>query len=587
MIPMKRREELARSAKRPRGRLLPASLIALALCCFVAPASAQRFLPDERPGDQPQLLPPFEEPEALEPVPILPPYPLLEEKDRGQLSGVRPVEVREIEIEGNTVVASEVLRDIAKPYEGRALTFADLENLRDQLTLAYVKRGFATSGASLPDQTLHDGVLRVQIVEGRLGEIDVDVRGRFRPSYFRSRLAHANSGVLNVDTLQQQLQLFLQNPQITSLEANLEPSSTRGISQLKLVVEEAPFYDLAADFDNYRSPVIGSLGGTARTQLNNLIGVGDAVYARFTGSEGLRQAEVRFEAPFTVWDTQIGARSQYSFGRVVDSNFEALGLESEALSFAIELAQPLYRTPRTQIAAEFSAGWRRAQSFLFDGSIGLPTEYSDDGKSQVTVLRFGFDAYHRTRSQSLAFRTLFSWGIDALGATVNSGKIPDGRFVAWLGQFQWASRLPWFGIQTLLRADAQLSPDPLLPLEQFAIGGRYTVRGYRENLLVRDNGFAASFEVRVPVFERFDPAIRIELAPFADVGRSWNNSRASLIDPGGAEWIGSVGIGARVLLTRFGFAEIYWGHRLKKIRTLADSDAQDDGIHFRVSVYWP
>jgi len=173
-----------------------------------------------------------------------------------------------------------------------------------------------------------------------------------------------------------------------------------------------------------------------------------------------------------------------------------------------------------------------------------------------------------------------------------SGRLRPGswarpEFVAWLGQFQWAGRLPWFGIQTLLRGDAQLTPDPLLPLEQFAIGGRYTVRGYRENILVRDNGFSASFEVRVPIFERVEPAIRIELAPFADVGRSWNNKRARTLNQERPEWIGSVGIGVRLLLTRYGFGEFYWGHPLKKIRTLADYDLQDDGIHFRLSVTWP
>ena len=103
----------------------------------------------------------------------------------------------------------------------------------------------------------------------------------------------------------------------------------------------------------------------------------------------------------------------------------------------------------------------------------------------------------------------------------------------------------------------------------------------------RDNGFAASFEVRVPVFEWFDPAVRIELAPFADIGRSWNNKRSRTLNQTRPELIGSVGIGVRILLTRFGFGELYWGHPLKKVRTLAESDLQDDGIHFRLSVNWP
>lgn len=557
------------------------------LCSFAATAAAQRILPDERPGDQRQQLPPFAETPSSDTVPILPPYPVPDEKGTDEfLVGLR-VEVRKVMILGNTVIPSAILQEIARPYEGRRLSYADLQGLRDQLTLAYVDRGYATSGASLPEQKLSDGVLEVQIIEGKLEDVHVVVDGRFRPAYFQTRLAHLQEGVLNIQALQRQLQTFQQDPQIEAVQARLEPTSTRGLSQLNLVVKEPPFYYLGADFDSYRSPSIGSLGGTARAGFQNLAGVGDAVHARFTGSEGLRQAEVRLELPLTLWDTRFSARYQYSEGKVVDETFAALGIESESQSVTFELSQPLYRTLRLQIAAHVSADWRRAQSFLFDGGVGLPTAYAEDGRSGVSVLRFGTDAFYRTRTQSLALRSLVSWGVDVAGATVNARDVPDGRFVAWLGQLQWARRLPWLDAQLLTRFDVQLSSDPLLPLEQFAIGGRYTVRGYRENTLVRDNGLVASLELRVPVFERNDPAIRFELAPFVDIGRSWNENRADPLEGSAARTVASVGLGARVMLRDWGFGELYWGHRLKDIADLGESDLQDDGIHFRISVDWP
>jgi hypothetical protein len=40
----------------------------------------------------------------------------------------------------------------------------------------------------------------------------------------------------------------------------------------------------------------------------------------------------------------------------------------------------------------------------------------------------------------------------------------------------------------LLRADVQLSPDELVPLEQFGLGGIESVRGYRQDALLTDNG---------------------------------------------------------------------------------------------------
>lgn len=555
---------------------------------LASPVSAQRLLPDQRPGDQLPELPPFESPDS-ETKPILPPYPIPDEPGTRELeAGVR-VQIEKVRIVGNTVVPSEVLQKIAAGYEGRALSFSDLQALRDRLTLAYVERGYATSGATLPEQSIENGLLEVRIVEGRLTEIDVKTDGRFRPSYFEQRIAHGQSGVLNVNRLQKQLEILQSNPLIESLQAQLQPTDVRGESRLSVVVHQAPGYALGADFDNYRSPAIGALGGGVRGQFSNLLGVGDLYYGRFTGSEGLRQGEFRFELPVSVWDTIFGGRYLYTEGNVVDPEFASLGLSSESQAVGFELRQPLYRTLQTTLGASLLADWRRAQSFLFDGQMGLPTAYSDDGRSQLSVLRFGLDANYRSRSQSLAFRTLLSVGLHVLGATDNAGQVPDGRFVSWLGQVQWASRLPFWDAQWLARFDAQLTPDPLLPLEQFAIGGRFSVRGYRENTLVRDNGLSGSMEFRVPVYQKRRPAMRIELVPFVDVGRAWNNPReigGKLTNPSPRTLV-SVGLGTRVAIGTEIFGEFFWGRRLSSVDNPGSSDLQDDGIQFRLSWQWP
>ena len=84
------------------------------------------------------------------------------------------------------------------------------------------------------------------------------------------------------------------------------------------------------------------------------------------------------------------------------------------------------------------------------------------------------DWLRRTRDRVLAARSVFSFGLHALGATENDSK-PDGEFFAWLGQFQWAQRLDE-GDEIILRTDAQLTQDPLLPMEKFVVGGADTVR---------------------------------------------------------------------------------------------------------------
>ena len=146
--------------------------------------------------------------------------------------------------------------------------------------------------------------------------------------------------------------------------------------------------------------------------------------------------------------------------------------------------------------------------------------------------------------------------MDALGATKNEGDIPDGQFLAWLGQFQWARRLGWKDTQLIGRGDLQLSDSPLLGLEQFAVGGHGTVRGYRENQLVRDNGVVGSIEARVPIWKASDGRPILELVPFFDAAYSRNRKRPTI----GPRTLISAGLGSRLDLGHGIRFEIYWGH---------------------------
>ena len=123
-------------------------------------------------------------------------------------------------------------------------------------------------------------------------------------------------------------------------------------------------------------------------------------------------------------------------------------------------------------------------------------------------------------SYVLAARTTLSVGLDVLDATSNPGKAPDGEFVAWLTQVQGVWRLPEFllGTQIYARVDSQLTNRALLSIEKFAVGGERTVRGYRTNQLVRDQGVVASIEARIPVYRSPLGRPILEFTPFADVG---------------------------------------------------------------------
>jgi len=88
----------------------------------------------------------------------------------------------------------------------------------------------------------------------------------------------------------------------------------------------------------------------------------------------------------------------------------------------------------------------------------------------------------------------------------------------------------------LVRGIMQLADRALVPIEQFSLGGLESVRGYRQDLLLSDNGALPSLEVRLPVL-----ASQLECSyscPFGDVGTTWNSGRSARTLTPGVCWSG-------------------------------------------------
>ena len=171
----------------------------------------------------------------------------------------------------------------------------------------------------------------------------------------------------------------------------------------------------------------------------------------------------------------------------------------------------------------------------------------------------------------LAARSQFNVGLDLFDATVNNTST-DGRFFSWLLQFQWIEQFP-SGSLLVTRLNTQLTPDSLLPLERFGVGGIDTVRGYTQNQIVTDNAVTFSTEARFPL------ATRLQLTPFIDAGGGWNNRTEN---PNPSFLLGT-GLGLRWQPNSFVNLRLDYGIPLIDARDEGNS-LQENGIYFSVNV---
>ncbi|MGH7287228.1 MAG: ShlB/FhaC/HecB family hemolysin secretion/activation protein, partial [Myxococcota bacterium] len=352
-------------------------------------------------------------------------------------------------------------------------------------------------------------------------------------------------------------------------------------------------YFASLEFSNYESPSVGSYRSELDLAHRNLTGNGDILRTMAAWTEGLQEYEVGYEIPVTSFDTTLGAWFYYGSSDVIEEPFDDLDISSRSKTYGIELRQPLYRTLETGVTLALTGEWRESENFL----LGQPFSFSegtDDGRAVVSVVRFRQDFLYRDLRQVLAARSQLSVGLDVLGATMDGcvtvdfaegcvdaadgHGVPDAQFLAWLGQFQWVRLFEPWGIEAVFRTDIQLSTRPLFSLEQFPVGGHQSVRGYRENELVRDDGFASSLELRIPLWSNAAGDFSLQLAPFYDIGRSWNTQRG---EPS-PRTLSSVGVGLRASISSHLSAEIYWGHRIQDVPDPSDHDLQDEGVQFSI-----
>jgi hemolysin activation/secretion protein len=117
---------------------------------------------------------------------------------------------------------------------------------------------FINSLAVLPPQSITNGIVKIQIVEGSITDITVEGLERLNPEYIISRVRLASLSPFNRDRLEDQLKLLRVNPLFENVEANIRASNKSGQSILVIKAKEANPLIANFNIDNYSPSSIGS-----------------------------------------------------------------------------------------------------------------------------------------------------------------------------------------------------------------------------------------------------------------------------------------------------------------------------------------
>jgi hemolysin activation/secretion protein len=493
--------------------------------------------------------------------------------------------VKRFVVTGSQIFSQATIDQVTQDLRDQPIGFAQVLEARSRITELYVDRGYITTGAYVPEQDFQDGAdVQIAVVEGSLESIAIEGNGRLSSGYLRSRIANAGKTPLNREQLLEGLQLLRLNPLLSNLSATLEGGTRPGQSALTVKVQPAPSFDAQFSLNNHRSPSVGSFKRGVQLTEGNFLGFGDRLTVGYSNTPGSSALDLGYDLPMTPQDTTLSFNLGTSGSDVIEKPFDVLEIESKSRYYEIGIRHPLQRSTTSEVAMGLTFSHRASETRLGFENIGpfpLSVGADDQGRTKVSALRFFQELTKRSDKQVLAFRSQLSLGLNAFNATNNSGNTPDSQFFSWRGQAQWVKLIGNDAdALLLLRADAQFADRPLLSGEQFGLGGNDSVRGYRQDALLTDNGLFASAEVRLPIARIAKWNSTLSLAPFLEFGHGWNRDRANPE----VSTLFSGGVGLRWRMGNQLTAKLDWGIPFKSLKSAEKSSLQENGLYF--SLLW-
>ena len=280
--------------------------------------------------------------------------------------------VKKIELEGNTIFDDEILAPIVDIGEGMELTLGILSLLAQEVTAYYATQGYFLAKTYIPKQEVKDGVIKMVVAEGQIGNLNVEGNKKIKTKDLLKRLNRIKKEkILKEQTLEQVL-TELNELMGVKVRSILRPGELPGTSDLILEVTETPPYTFSFDGDNFGSRFTGKNRFGISASAGNLFRLGDQMSVRGVRSN-LEQNYLQgsylypFTIPFTESDASFKVSYTYSEQTLGDTLSELkAGGKSNTLS--MELSKMLFRSKTVQLQLKTAFDSRYSKNYQLEAT---------------------------------------------------------------------------------------------------------------------------------------------------------------------------------------------------------------------------
>jgi hemolysin activation/secretion protein len=441
---------------------------------------------------------------------------------------------------------------------GRCLGAQGIQIVARRIQNAIIERGFVTTRVLAPPQNLAEGTLTLSVLPGRIRAIRLSADSTTDRARLGNALPAQAGAVLNLRDIEQGLENLERLPTARA-EVQIEPAdgadARPGESDLVIRWTQERLFRVTASVDDSGSKSTGKYQGSFTLSYDNWWTINDLFYASIghdlgggeAGNRGTRNQSLHYSVPFKYWLVAWNA-SDSGYHQTVAGNVTPFVYSGESSNSDLRLSRLFYRDAVHKATLALS-GWQRSSRNRIEDTAML------DQHRQMGGWQLGLSHHAAWPGLNLEASMAYRRGTGAMGsirATEENNGTGTSRPRLITADLQLARPFKVGDASWRYRAAlrGQWNQTPLVPQDRFAIGGRYTVRGFDAEMnLSADRGWLIRNDLS---FALGQGANEVYLA--LDHGQVGGQSAALLL---GNKLTGTA-IGLRGAIQQLSY-DLYWG----------------------------
>lgn len=402
-------------------------------------------------------------------------------------SGGPVAELKQIRFTGNTVFNEAHLLAALGDVLGKSYDFSGFQKISNQVSQFYRANGYPFARALIPQQSMKDGELTIQVLEGRYGEIRVKSADSKVQSAVQAYLSDLKPGDPIASKPLERVVLTLNDLPGVTVVPVVGPGAATGSGNLTVIVKEEDQRGGELTLDNHGARYTGYNRVGVAYKASHVANFGDEIDLRGMLSDEqmlFGRASYAFPlAPNGLRGSVSYSRTQYQLGK----DFAALDAVGTADQFRVGVAYPLIRSQRHNLSvsaalqhSDLTDEFRATDVRLSKSSTTLPVSISFNSRDQFLSGGLFYGSLMYTAG-SLRNPTDFANTVGQFGKT----NLEIAR-VQGLGK----------GFSLFVKHSMQSASKNLDSSEDLFLGGANGVRAYPQGEAAGDEGHVSSVELR-------------------------------------------------------------------------------------------